>query len=192
MQRPVQAAEPGKNLWNWTLWVAHHLDSALGMINAAASAIAAVAILASAAVIAANVLARQLFFRPLVDSLQIGQLVMVFIAYLALAHNVRNGRHVRATLLYDRLGQRARALLDVATGIISLGAVGVVIWQGSVFALEAADVGARLLGGLVLPALPFHFAVPAMFALLELELLRTLIYDLNKVFRSPTAESAAE
>jgi TRAP-type C4-dicarboxylate transport system permease small subunit len=155
------------------------VDSALGRLDSAASALASILILAVALLIAAQVVARQIFFRPFVDSLQIGQLAMVFIAYLGLAYNLRTDRHVRATFLFDRLSRRTQLLLEVATGVVSIAAVGVIIWQGTVFALEARAVGARLLGGFILPAFPFHMAVPVLFGLLELELLRKFARDVR-------------
>lgn len=136
-------------------------------------------ILAVALLIAAQVVARQVFFRSFIDSLQIGQLAMVFIAYLGLAHNLRTEQHVRATFLFERLGPRIQLAVEIATGIVSIVAVGLIIWQGTAFALEARAVGARLLGGFVLPAFPFHMAVPVLFGLLELELLRKLILEVR-------------
>lgn len=161
------------------------VDSGLGTVHSFSAALAAVLIVAAALLIGVQVVARQLFDRSFLDTLQLGQLAMVFIAYLGVSHNLRTDQHVRATFVFDRLPRLTQVTLEIAANILSIAAVAVLIWQGAAFAFEARALGARLLGGLILPAFPFHVAIPVLFALLELELLRKLAYDVM-AFRTIT------
>lgn len=159
------------------------VDRILTVMSYTAGLVSGVAILVMAVVTAVQVVARQVFHRPLVDAVLAGELSVVVMTYLGLAWVYRLGRHVSVRIVIDRLGWRARLWTEVIGLSLSLVGLAVVIKQSWEFAHASLVLGERLSGIVRVQAFPFHVLIPIGFSLLALEVVRTIVLDLRALKR---------
>jgi TRAP-type transport system small permease protein len=72
-------------------------------------------------VVFANVLARYVFSSPIVGSVEIARIAFVWATFLGAATALKQGKHIRFTLLVDRLPAGARWVLDVVLALLAAG-----------------------------------------------------------------------
>jgi TRAP-type transport system small permease protein len=72
-------------------------------------------------VVFANVLARYVFSSPIVGSVEIARIAFVWATFLGAATALKQGKHIRFTLLADRLPAGARRGLDVVLSLLAIG-----------------------------------------------------------------------
>jgi TRAP-type transport system small permease protein len=70
-------------------------------------------------VVFANVLARYVFSSPIIGSVEIARVAFVWATFLGAATALKQGKHIRFTLLADRLPAPARRGLDVALALLA-------------------------------------------------------------------------
>src|SRR5262249_56391702 len=86
-----------------------------------------------------DVAGRYLFNRPLPGSLELSELLMVFLVFGAFAVTELRGGHVDIDVVVLRLPPRLRALSESLAAVLSMGFWGAVAWRTAV---HAANVGA--------------------------------------------------
>ena len=73
-----------------------------------------------------DVIGRQLFNAPLIFTVEVNQLLMGAMVYLAMGYTTFTRGHINVDLVVTRLSPRARAGMEVLTGIIGVVFVGLV------------------------------------------------------------------
>jgi TRAP-type mannitol/chloroaromatic compound transport system permease small subunit len=84
-----------------------------------------------------EVLLRYFFRSPTVWTNEFGQLLFGAYAVLSGGYLLARGGHVNVDILYANFPRRTRASIDVFTSILFFAFVGILLWQGSIFALES-------------------------------------------------------
>ena len=132
-----------------------------------------------------EVAARTLFDRPTIWSNETVIYVSA-VAYLlggAYAHLYH--RHVRIDLVYDRLGPKARARLDLVTFVFFLLYVGALVWVGSQMAWDSFNQG-ETTGTPWNPLIwPVKVAIPFAALLLLLQGVANLLREIGLVEKKP-------
>lgn len=136
------------------------------------------AIFVMAVLMAVNVISRQVFEHPFLDTVLLGELSVVVLTYLGLAWVYRLGGHVAVRILVERLAWRTRLWVEVAGLSVSLAGLAVAIYETWVFAYASLVLGERLRGIFRVDAFPFHVLMPVGLSLLSLEIVRTILVDL--------------
>ncbi len=93
----------------------------------------ALAVLMSMLAGTADVVSIRLLGRTVPGAIEFAQNLMPIIVFGALAFIQREGQHIRVEFLYDRLGARGRAVLDLLNSIVvtfASAALAWVSWQG--------------------------------------------------------------
>ena len=60
---------------------------------------------------------------------ELGGYLIVAITFLGLSYTLRMGRHVRVQMITQRLSLRVRYILHLITTMLSIGVIGVGVWQ---------------------------------------------------------------
>lgn len=91
--------------------------------------IAAAALAALAVMTFCDVIARYFFNKPFIFSVEITEFAMGLIVYLGIGLTTHENGHVTVDIVTLRVGERARAVLETATGLLALGFLGLMVWQ---------------------------------------------------------------
>lgn len=89
------------------------------------------------ALLFAEVLLRYFFRSPTVWTNELAQLLFGTYAVLSGGYLLARGGHVNVDIVYGTFPRRTRATVDVLTSIFFFAFVGILLWQGSIFALES-------------------------------------------------------
>lgn len=124
-------------------------------------------------VISAGIVWRYLLNKPLVWTVELSRILFVWLTFIGAAVAVRDGVHVRVTLLVDLLPPAARRLLAHVNVILSLGFLALMMGLGNYWVYLSTGSKTPALN------LPENWAVygalPAGFALASYYALRRLI-----------------
>ncbi|PLX71631.1 MAG: C4-dicarboxylate ABC transporter permease [Azoarcus sp.] len=132
--------------------------------------VARAAVLALVLMVACNVLLRYVFSWSPVAAQELEWHLISPIALLGMAYAVYHRADVRVDFIYDRLGARSQAVIDLVSGVFTL-AVGVIIaWLAVPYVMQAYDIGevSPDPGGLPMRYLVKAF-IPLGFSLLALQ-----------------------
>ena len=139
----------------------------LDLIDKLLLAIGALAVVLVMGIGVAEILGRGIFNAPIRGQIDVIESLMPLVALLALGYNLRDGSHIRMSLLIDRLPDRLRFAIEAAG--LTLGAI-----IGTILAIGAAEFGARALRfsdstpDLRLPTWPVKYIVAFCLALFAL------------------------
>ncbi|CAM5311466.1 hypothetical protein ATER59S_00872 [Aquamicrobium terrae] len=84
-------------------------------------------------VLSAEVFSRYLLGHSIVGASEIAQICLIWQVYLAAVGVMRRRRHVAVDVLRDRLAGRARAILDMFTGLVMGAVLTLATWQAFKF-----------------------------------------------------------
>jgi TRAP-type C4-dicarboxylate transport system permease small subunit len=110
--------------------------------------------------IVVNVVGRKLFGEPIIWSVDVAQYLMVYLTFLPAAWLLLHGRHIRMTLVIDRLRARERRSAILAGDAIALVYSGVLTWQGWLAAHEALVSHIDFPTISAIPEFPILVAIP--------------------------------
>ena len=160
----------------------------LDYVPVAGAFVAGAAILVMAVVIGIEVIARQGFDSPFIETVLLGKLAMVILTYLGVAWVFRQKRHVSVNIVVRRLPLRAQLWVEVIALSFTLLALGIAVYETWSFAHTALYLGEKLIGSIFnLPAFPFQVMIPIGLGLLCLEIIRRIAEDI-KVLRRGDAQ----
>ena len=168
----------------WSKLAARGADRLLGALIVCLGSVSGTAIFLMAVLMAANVISRQVFDRPFLDTVLLGELSVVVLTYMGIAWVYRLGRHVSVRVLVDRFSWRTQLWIEVAGLSVSLIGIAVVINETWFFAYTSLQMGERLRGIFRVDAFPFHVLMPVGLSLLSLEVIRTIVLDLTALAKS--------
>lgn len=123
------------------------------------------------AVVVWEVFCRYLLRSPTAWAMEMNQYFLAALSLLAGGYALSDDRHVRVDVLYRRFSPRARAWVDLVTGVLILALCAVLVWHGSEFALDALKKGKRSMSLLEVPLFPSMALVPLGAMLLGLQAL---------------------
>jgi TRAP-type C4-dicarboxylate transport system permease small subunit len=103
-------------------------DRAVARASWLGACIASFAIFASTVLIIGAIAARALFGISAFWVAEVGGYLMATATFCALAYALRQGVHIRATLLLDQLGPRARVATESICAALCCGAISVGAW----------------------------------------------------------------
>jgi TRAP-type mannitol/chloroaromatic compound transport system permease small subunit len=107
-------------------------------LNERVGRFAAYFILAIFVLLFAEVLLRYFFRTPTVWTNELAQLLFGAYAVLSGGYLLARGGHVNVDIVYSAFPRRTKAGIDVVTSVLFFVFVTILLWQGAIFALEAA------------------------------------------------------
>lgn len=148
----------------------------LDQVVEAAGRLAAWTGLALVLVMAGNVLLRYAFRTGSVAMQELEWHLMAPVSLLCIAYAIKREGHVRVDILYGRMGERARQLVDLASALAALALALIIMWLAIPYVMQSFNIGESSPdpGGLphrwILKA-----TIPAGFALVALQSLASVL-----------------
>ncbi|MBS8273107.1 C4-dicarboxylate ABC transporter permease [Thalassospira tepidiphila] len=163
-------------------------DRALGFIVDTAGWVAALSGLALVLVVGGNVLLRYLFNSGSVAMQELEWHLVSPIALMGMAYGMRHGGHVRVDFLYERLGPRAQAIIDVFSAVLMAILGAALIW----FAIPYVEQSIMMGEGSPDPGgLPYRFIlkafIPIGFGLLLIQAIAQSLISYRQIFAEHSA-----
>lgn len=137
----------------------------------------------------ADVLSIRFLVRTVPGAVEFSQNLMPVIVFGALAYIQREGQHVRVEFIYDKLGPRGRAILDVLNSVaVTFAAVALawVSWQGFERSNAIKEAGMAF----PFPIYPVKFFIVVGLAVMFLKMFVDIFVNIGKV-RNPTLERSS-
>ena len=106
-----------------------------------------------------DVTGRYLFNHPVPAAYELTNIFLIYITYFGVTLVQSRGGHMRLGFLYEKVGIRGKAIIDLGSAIIGLFVVGIITWQGWIYAVEAWKVGEVTLGAYTVPVFPGRIAL---------------------------------
>jgi tripartite ATP-independent transporter DctM subunit len=91
--------------------------------------VAALLLVGMTGLIATTVIGRYIFKQPITGADEMLSLALLGLAFLAFGEVEIQGRHIRVTILTDLFPDKVNLYLNVASGILSIGAVALMAWK---------------------------------------------------------------
>lgn len=132
--------------------------------------------------VTADVIARTVFNNPIAGTGEItATWYMIAAAFLPLAWVTLRDEHVTADIFAERLSPRVQRWMAVLTDLVSIGYVGLFVWQSWVSAMRRTESGEvwEIIGG-YLPVWPARWVLPIAGAAMLLALCARLVAKLTK------------
>jgi len=123
---------------------------------------------------AADVIGRYLFNKPIIGTMERGELLLALMVFLSWGHTQIKKGHVNVELFISRFPPRAQAITNFATTFLALVLFSLIAWQGALSAKATYESG-RLVYVIHWPRAPFQFFVPLGALILCLVLIVELV-----------------
>jgi TRAP-type mannitol/chloroaromatic compound transport system permease small subunit len=117
------------------------VDRALGLVVDTAGWGAAISGLALVLIVGGNVLLRYLFNSGSVAMQELEWHLVSPIALMGMAYGMRHGGHVRVDFLYERLGPKAQAVIDLFSALLMALLGGAMIWLSIPYVEQSIMMG---------------------------------------------------
>ncbi len=127
---------------------------------------------------------RYVFNSPVLGVVEMSCFMLILVIFFTGAYTQVLKGHIRVGVVVDRLPQRTQAIIDSFTYILSLGFVGIALWQSVVQGFNRMETGyvSIILG---IPPFPFLFVMAFGWGMLALALLMHLRHFIAKAVRGP-------
>jgi TRAP-type C4-dicarboxylate transport system permease small subunit len=133
-------------------------------------------------VIVRDVGGRIFFKNALVGTPEIVANSLVAILFLQITYVLHEGRHVRATILYDKFPYKVRCILDIVMCIIGIGLFILIIYSGWNLFLKAVEIGEyEGEGGFHFYTAPVRFMILFGSALMSIQFLILTVRYIKKL-----------
>jgi TRAP-type C4-dicarboxylate transport system permease small subunit len=135
--------------------------------------------------ICADVVGRYFFSHPIAGTTELVKAMIIIIVFLSVPFTWQQGRHIRTTLILDRLSPRKRTGLEILIGLLALG----VFASICIFSWDAAweSWSLREFDGdqLRVPVYPSRFIVMIGAGLLVIQLTVELVNHVKALAKKP-------
>lgn len=118
--------------------------------------VAAAALLGIFALTVADITGRSVFNNPVSGTIEVTSMILVVLVFLGLARSEDLGDHITVDLIYVRLGERGKKVLDVFADILSIVVLGLLAYRLYQFGFRQIASGAHT-PVLKWPQWPFAF-----------------------------------
>jgi len=143
--------------------------------------IAAWMMLGMALSIAYEVVLRYFFVRPTIWVADFTDYIMLYTTFFASAWLLKEGGHVRLTILADRLSPRSRALMEMITSIVAAIVCGFIIWYGVRDSWDAVEKGITVPRPIAVPKYILLGVIPFGCLLLLVQFMRNAFKSLSSL-----------
>ncbi len=154
----------------------------IGRLLEASGSLAKACALILVALVTANVFARYFFSAGNVGLQELEWHLISPIALLGMSYALHHGEHVRVDVFYERMSQRTKALVDIATAFLTMGVGLYLAWLALSYVTASYSMGQ---GSPDPGGLPHRFLlkafIPIGFTLLALQALGALIKTMQKI-----------
>ena len=123
--------------------VAKMLEKAINPLASFINRIGTSLVLVIVGTISADVCLRYLLNYPIPGTIEITEFVLPIMVFFSVAHAAVEKRHVGVDLVYEHLGTKSRATVDVVTSMLSAYVMGVVTWQLFLYAIHEFETSER-------------------------------------------------
>lgn len=151
------------------------IDTVSNICNLIGQAIAGIMVF----LIAADAIGRYVFNHPIQGVLEVTELMMVFIVFLAFAYVESKNGHVRVDLVVSLLPRKLQLYIEGLVTLISLGVIGIMAWQSILYSIELRQ-GGNITASLGIPVSPFLLVVAFGCLLFCFQLILKFIYFVNQ------------
>jgi TRAP-type C4-dicarboxylate transport system permease small subunit len=107
----------------------------------------------------ADVAGRYIANRPMPGAYEFANIFLIYITYFGVTLVQARGGHMRLGFLYEREGTRGKALIDLISVLFGIFIVGIIAWQGWIYALDSWRVQEVTMGSYTLPVFPGRIAL---------------------------------
>lgn len=126
-------------------------------------------------IIAYDVILRDVFGRPTYWAVDISEYIMLYITMLVVGLLLKEGRHVRITVLYDFLPAKGKAISDAVITALAVVICAVMTWQSADLTWRKFAAGAVIPHTLQIPEWSILVAVPIGMLLLTFYFIRATV-----------------
>ncbi len=164
------------------MWVLTFLTKSIDKINEKVGEVLSFFLFGFFLLLLLEVLLRYFFNSPTVWANELSQMLFGAYAILAGGHILRIDGHVNVDIVYSRLSQRKRAILDIVTSVLFFLFSGMLLVYGSEMALDSLSRWEHSESAWNPPLYPLRLAMPLAALLLLLQGIAKLIRDIMLVF----------
>ena len=122
-------------------------------------------------IVSYEVIMRYLFNSPTIWVNEVSRFLQIWATYLALTYSFHKNDFIRITVIYDRLNDKGKKILDFISFIFILIFSSFVVYYGWLIAYDSLKVGRTSSTILDVPSFLTELAIPLCFAFLVLRVL---------------------
>jgi TRAP-type C4-dicarboxylate transport system permease small subunit len=110
--------------------------------------------------ICCDIFMRYAFAKPIPGTLEISEQTVVIITFFCLAYVGIRDRHIRTTIIIDRLSARGRYITELLAILLMIVLLAFLFWRTSVEAWRAFSIREVRMGLIEIPMYPVKIAIP--------------------------------
>ena len=126
-------------------------------------------------IVSYEVIMRYLFNSPTIWVNEVSRFLQIWATYLALTYSFHKQDFIRITVIYDRLNENGKKILDFISFIFILIFSSFVVYYGWIIAYDSLKVGRTSSTILDVPSFLTELAIPLCFAFLVLRVILEII-----------------
>ena len=126
-------------------------------------------------IVSYEVIMRYLFNSPTIWVNEVSRFLQIWATYLALTYSFHKNDFIRITVIYDRLNDKGKKILDFISFIFILIFSSFVVYYGWLIAYDSLKVGRTSSTILDVPSFLTELAIPLCFAFLVLRVILEVI-----------------
>ena len=126
-------------------------------------------------IVSYEVIMRYLFNSPTIWVNEVSRFLQIWATYLALTYSFHKKDFIRITVIYDRLNENGKKILDFISFIFILIFSSFVVYYGWIIAYDSLKVGRTSSTILDVPSFLTELAIPLCFAFLVLRVILEII-----------------
>ena len=162
----------------WVLW-GKFVDG----LSVFLAGIAGLAILVMMFATTADVTRRYIAGRPIKGTIEIVEMAVVLVAFLALAYAQYRKEHIRVEFVWSRMSPRMQALFDSLVWALILAVFSLMLWKSAEAALHSWQIREFRIGTVSFPLYPSKIAIVIAVSSLCLQLVKDLAISVTGIFR---------
>ena len=122
-------------------------------------------------IVSYEVIMRYLFNSPTIWVNEVSRFLQIWATYLALTYSFHKKDFIRITVIYDRLNERGKKILDFISFVFIIIFCSFVVYYGWIIAYDSLKVGRTSSTILDVPSFLTELAIPLCFAFLVLRVI---------------------
>lgn len=104
---------------------------------------AGVALLGMLALTVADIAGRSALNNPVPGTVEVTSVLLVVVVFFAVSHSEDMGDHITIDLIYERVGDRTKLVMDILADVVTIVVMGLLAFQLYHFGLRNLDSGAE-------------------------------------------------
>ena len=134
-------------------------------------------------IVSYEVIMRYLFNSPTIWVNEVSRFLQIWATYLALTYSFHKKDFIRITVIYDRLNENGKKLLDFISFVFIIIFSSFVVYYGWIIAYDSLKVGRTSSTILDVPSFLTELAIPLCFAFLVLRVILEVITYIRNFVR---------